>query len=621
MIVASTGPNSSTLPVCAPPDVRVPPHFEVFFRRHLPGANLSMDGVVDGFTLACVLAPSSSTAVSIGWDLHFLQTWSLEKLAVGDLSSTIALAPREELTLEFQSSQRRVLEQDTVDSAESQDQMESTTIDKEVMSTVRSASHNHSWHVDGSGSFSLGGAGASVSGGVSDSLTQTSQQSMEHMTEATQKSSQTLKTLHKVEVRGVTEGAVTNRMTRVIRNLFKDRTLTLNVFQLVKQFSVTTSVEEVRPVLVIQVRDLVFDEHFVVTNAAFLRQELLDGDLITNLSDAVEAASPVSYAASATAYDLAQTALRFLFHEIGLFNVMTITRQGGGQFPEDPNDPANSFDVDSIDNHTQDNQTALGDALRNNMAPLYTTLGFFYRVYQEMVADDRIQTNAVAMATALADAIGPDWQAVTTSADMHDQVKNILDFNDFTEIFRRISGFNAIVNGMLRPLVGPADEEQKVAAEHTRGRLVLSQVIDHLTCNKNYYIQRFLEYIATNTANQAIVDFVNAIIASPAIDPAERDAILAEMDIQRAFIDRQDIVVPAVFPMQPGGEIRLLGRAALDGNPSWTPPPPVTTDIEVPADGIHLEVAAGLCVLSNVPDPNPEVHVSVGDAKLDWLSP
>src|SRR5215831_2505434 len=241
----ATPEDSTILPECAPPDTRVPPQFLLFFRRHVPITPPLLDDSPP-LQLACVAAPEGSVVASEAYDVRFVQTWTLLKLALGDLSSTIALAPAEELTLEFQVSQRRVLEQDTIDSAETQDQTESTTIDKEVMSVARSASHNHSWHVDGSGSFSYGPASATVSAGVSDSVTQTSQSSMEHTNEATKKSAHTLKTLHKVEVRGVTEGAISNRMTRKISNPYRDRTLSVNVFQLVKQFSVETKVDEVR---------------------------------------------------------------------------------------------------------------------------------------------------------------------------------------------------------------------------------------------------------------------------------------------------------------------------------------------------------------------------------------
>ncbi|MEK7248681.1 MAG: hypothetical protein AAB092_09450, partial [Chloroflexota bacterium] len=197
--------------------------------------------------------------LSVGFDLRFEQTLNLIKVKIGDLSSTMALAPAETLTLELQSTQRRVLDQTTVDSAEVQDQTESTTLDKEVVSTARMSSRNNSWHVDGGGSFSLGRVGFNISGGVQQAITETTQSSTEHITEATRKSAHSLKTLHKIEVRGISETVVSNRMTRTITNPYRDRSLAINVFQLVKQFSVGVALAEVRPVLSIDVRALEFD--------------------------------------------------------------------------------------------------------------------------------------------------------------------------------------------------------------------------------------------------------------------------------------------------------------------------------------------------------------------------
>jgi len=80
-------------------------------------------------------------------------------VGLGDLSSTIALAPMEQLTIEIRNSQRRLLEKQTLDSAEEMTSTESTTIDKEVLNVANSSSKTENWSVSGNGSFSLGGVG------------------------------------------------------------------------------------------------------------------------------------------------------------------------------------------------------------------------------------------------------------------------------------------------------------------------------------------------------------------------------------------------------------------------------------------------------------------------------
>ena len=606
---------TSPLPICSPPDARVPPEFVVPFRRFLPTGGLKLAPPAGGFSLACAPMGPAGIDVQAGLDLRFDQTWTLNSLAVGDLSSTIALAPLEQLTLEMQSTQRRVLDQTTVDSAETQDQLESTTIDKEVMSVARSASHTHSWHVDASGSFSYGPASATVSAGVQDSLTTTSQTSMQHTTEATRKSAHNLKTLHKIEVRGITEGVVTNRLTRVVRNPYRDRTLAVNVFQLVKHFHTEIKVAEVRPALAITVKNVDFTEDFVVANAGFLRAYLLDVTLSDALPDLLQAATPIDSSASQAARATAGLALRFLFDEPNIFGVPLVPAQHDSPppFPQDPNDPANSFSVVAVDSRTtrDDNQSGLGDALRNLMAPLFTTLNFFYAVYRSMTPEQQADA-AVSMALAISTSVGAPWQAALGSDNLKDQVQNLLDLNDFTEPFRRLSGFLATVEGMLRPLTGPADAEAQLAADHARGRIQLNQLINHLNCNKNYYIQRYLDYLTGNTSNQAIVDLVNAVLDAAAAVSGNAGELRGQLDVERAFIDRQEIIVPAAEAAS-GTTI-----VPLDGGPpfEWPPPPPVTQDLEVPSDGVHMEVAAGACVLGHLPPVDTVVDLEVKDASL-----
>lgn len=592
-----TTTDPTILPECAPPDTRVPPQFVIFFRRHVPITPPLLDNS-PALQFACVEAPPGSVIASEAYDVRLVQTWTLQKLALGDLSSTIALAPAEELTLEFQVSQRRVLEQDTLDSAETQDQTESTTIDKEVMSVARSASHNHSWHVDGSGSFSYGPASATISAGVSDSVTQTSQSSMEHTNEATKKSAHTLKTMHKIEVRGVTEGAISNRMTRKIANPYRDRTLSVNVFQLVKQFAVETKVDEVRPCIVIHVGDLTFNDHFVIANGGFLRDNLLDLDLADNLAIATQAATPQHAPASEAARDVAKAALRYLFDEPDIFNVKNINGI-------DANLPANSFDAAAFGANA-----GLEDSLRNDLAPIFTTLNFFFKVYGDMSNAGTLDANAVSMATALAGVVSAPWQAFVSSDATKDERKNILDQDNFTEPFRRMPGFLAMVDGMLRPYLGPAEEEQQIAADQAKGLLILTKLLDHLVCNKNFYLQRFLAYVCTKTANQGIVDFINALIETPGMGMSGDE--IKKFDLERTFIDRQDIVIPAFDPVDIGA-----GSSANDDPLSgWIPPPPQTVNVDVPSDGIHLEVGAGICLLADVPPPDTTVDLGVKEASL-----
>jgi hypothetical protein len=163
---------------------------------------------------------------------------------------------------------------------------------------------------------------------------------------------------------------------------------------------------------------------------------------------------------------------------------------------------------------------------------------------------------------------------------------------------------------MLRPLLGPAEEEEQAAADQAKGLLILTKLLDHLGCNKNYYLQRFLTYVSAKTANQAIVDFINALVATPGMGMGTEE--IKKYDLERAFIDRQDIIVPAFDPLDIGP------GSSANGDPlqGWQPPPPQTVNVDVPADGIHLEVGAGICTLADLPPADSTVDLEVKDASL-----
>src|SRR5205085_11714278 len=108
-----------------PPDTRFPPSFQVQFRRPVALCSLLRPPDPDAppfpdLYVACVKIKRSQGGAlrldfAFGLDLRFDQGWNLIRAGIGDLSSTMALAPGEQLTVEFQSSQRRVLDRSSLD--------------------------------------------------------------------------------------------------------------------------------------------------------------------------------------------------------------------------------------------------------------------------------------------------------------------------------------------------------------------------------------------------------------------------------------------------------------------------------------------------------------------------
>lgn len=178
-------PATDTLLVCSAPSTRTGPAFELPLRRPIllkeagnfkdyrTGNVVTSADIYSNISQAVQIAGTAYTLrdVYFGLDARFSQVWNLVELTIGDLASTMSLAPSEQLTIEIQTSQRKVLDQSTLDSTEAVSSSESTTSDKEAVNVARSSSKTEGWHVDGTGTVSCGYGSASVSAGYSKSVT------------------------------------------------------------------------------------------------------------------------------------------------------------------------------------------------------------------------------------------------------------------------------------------------------------------------------------------------------------------------------------------------------------------------------------------------------------------
>ena len=138
----------------------------------------------------------------------------------------------------------------------------------------------------------------------------------------------------------------------------------------------------------------------------------------------------------------------------------------------------------------------------------------------------------------------------------------------------------------------------------------------HLESYQHYYAQQFLSYVTEKTKNKAVVDFVNQIVDASTAPDLTRSLF----DVERAFIDRQYIVVPATITLAEKDITQLSKVISPGAGPqnqfSLSDIAPAVDAIEVPCDGIHLEVAAGICVLQNLPPTTASVELNVQGASL-----
>jgi hypothetical protein len=613
-------------------------------------------------SLACLDVKAD---IYLAFSLSLKQTWNLAGLVLGDLASTIALAPGEQLTLEFQTSQRRVLSQTTVDQAEQMNSLESTTSDKEALTAVHTASTTENWHVDANGKFGVGNS-LGFNADFSKNVTNTSQSTINHVHESTIKSSHTLKTLHKVEVKGVTEAIVQNRMTRVITNPYKDRTLSVNVFQLLKHFYLRTELDQVNLALVIPITGITFDRDFVVANRDFLNMKLLDSNILAELPAAIAGAELTPADAYAQAEAVAELALRYLFQgpKTGgpnVFNmqqwdwnmqVFYLEKEPPPSFnpqlpgpppkitgspptakliePFDPNEPSYSFD-----------ETLLQDAFteakltKNTSTQLaFMQLNLLFRVWQEvqsMSPSSTLSVTQLDVAKMILKDVATNWQAISNGQDISDLAGDL----HVNEIFRRLPGVLTLMQNVLQPLLDQVTDDVKQNAS------ALARLLKHLNCNANYYLQQYLAYTDSITAHQAIVDFASQVLDALAsalptppsttpTTPTPTQCLYNIFDADRAFVDRQQIVIPStpdLITYNPDGSLTDSALVAVVNSLSSPNNPvsgsliaslvPQQDEVYLPSDGIHLEAVAGTCVLSDLPPaPSPTVDLSVGQLEF-----
>jgi len=600
---------------CSPPDTRTPPQFLIYFRRPLvltadPVAKLTAK---PPFSIS--QAQVSSGEAVLGLDPTFAQTWNLTDVTIGDLASAMSIAPLEQLTLQFQMSQRKTLSQSSLDSTESIQSSESTTSDKEAVNVTRASTETQNWHVDATASVSCGPASLSVTGGYSKGVTNSNQQAISHISDSTKKSAQSLKTVHKIEISGSTDTTISSAQTRTFKNPYYDRSMSINVFHLLKHYSVQTEIYEVRAAILINVDGLVFDSGFVLGNGDFLRSYLLDSSLLDNLSVALQGAMPtvsLSPDAQTLAATISRQALHLLFDDVNIFNVSNLAGKNA-------NNVSLSFDAQLA-------SSGLSDSLAHHLGAIFVILNFFYAVFNapsptaagSLVDND--DDAAIRTASVLAADVGKKWDTLYPdySKDPADtDIKDIMDNKQFTEIFRRLPGFLTLVNGAVGPLLGAAQQAEDAANAQAQANYLLTRLITHLSANRNYYVQNYLTYISEQTRNQAIIDFAESVLEKCNLPTDNPEAF----DTQRAFVDGQQIVIPTFTPLT-ADEVTNYGTEifgdASTASGTVEEPIPEVVEIDIPCDGVHIEVAPGGCVLPDVPPPpQNSLSIVVQNASLD----
>jgi hypothetical protein len=607
--------DKNALLSCEPPQATSDPEATLVFRRPLPLQPVTFaapepgEGNGSAFQIGCVNLFSAGVDASLAIDLLYEQRWCFKSHIVSALATTISLAPTEILHVTIHNTQRKLFDRTNLKEVEQSESTESTIVDRDIVNITRSSTTTNNWSVSGNSTVSIPiefvELGFGLSGELSQSITDTAQTSAEQVTEATRKSATTLRTLQKLEVKETVETIEERERSRVITNPYRDRALRLNVYNLAKEYCVEFALTHLRPVIILEFSNITFDNSFVLANSSFLEGALQDTALRLELSNALETATDAAFgSALKDAQKLSELALKYLFEVPNIFNVQSIFVTSPVPSTLDGNDPNLPFDA-------QLGPSGLKDALATKYGKVFTTLNFYYKLYKNEVPSD--PGLALTLVLSLEEALRP-WLATEEG----ETVGDILDEKDLTEVFRRLSGFLAFVSGSIRPLLRPAEEEKQRIEAARRAEFVISRVVDHLQCHKDYYIGQYLRYFSNLTGGLTIKRFVENVLSQISNPPELKDKWIDLFAVAEAFIDSNSIIVPGLCLYDEEASSVLI--EIIDGEQKSDIRFGVlrADRVTVPADGSYIEPAAGSCVLPDVPTPipSPLFRVSIAEDPL-----
>jgi hypothetical protein len=255
----------------------------------------------------------------------------------------------------------------------------------------------------------------------------------------------------------------------------------------------------VDPALLIIMESIDFDRAFILASGAFLTEAIIDSDLRFQLGNALEAMTDDRFEQSRQrAIRFACLALAYLFESPP--NVFKFPAHPFGSWTqEEANDPATSFDASLA-------KSCFRDAMLGPFGAIFTALSFYYALYNEKIVAQREgdpgeavylpspdELLPVELALSLQRYVSPLW--ATKEGMDSATINHILDFESRTEVFRRLSGFECMVQKMLRSMLEPLEEEKARWEAAKRAELALARVEAHLRAHATYYTTKYFEHL------------------------------------------------------------------------------------------------------------------------------
>ncbi len=268
--------------------------------------------------------------------------------------------------------------------------------------------------------------------------------------------------------------------------------------------------------------------------------------------------------------------------------------------PETHNSVANSFKASLSNNGFKDAQ--------DKYAKIFTTLNFYYAVYKNEYGTPAKRKKAgevifINFVLSLEKSVQTLWEAV----EQNDNLVYILDVEQYTECFRRLSGFLNLVANFLGPLARPIEQEKDAQAAVERAEFVIQRCIKHLNCYADFYVQKYLEYLSKKDSLLSIKRFAENLFKDSRGQLSDNEHIVLDptlLDFEQVFVDKNNILIPFRASVSPG-EIKKADprlekvkfnpeeiKLDLIGSPET---------VYAPFDSVHYEVIPGECPLPDLP--------------------
>jgi len=530
----------------------------------------------------------------------FQQQWTVANILVGDFVTMISLAPGEVLTIEMRRTQHSLLEQSQENASTVETGTESLDSDKESINVANTSARTANWVISGSGGFSMNGIGASASATNNTTINNSITSTINSIHETTVKSTKKLTTQTKLQVRGVTETSVEARQTRILRNPFPDRALDLSLYEIVKKFTVQTSQDSLSLMITATLSPINFTQTLISSNQAFLQEALLDDQLRDSLPTIVGALRQAHPSDQQVIINNALDMLeKFLFEDRP-----GVQPYHNSDYQNDT--PLNAFtnaNVNAPPAFTNINSGASGKAITLSTSAgfeLFLNLQMYWMIMGGYPSGAALPpssavypANRLTMMQGLAQKVKDCWEKLDDGARIA-----LMKEDNRTEIFRRVPGFLQLFNDLLGNLT--------IEVPDVTTEALINALLNHLNSNSGYYTAQFLRFAWNKLGSTFVIRFTNDILAGlfPAPSGYTADASRPYLNLYAVEDVRRNglcIQIPLQVSALPGSAsipnfIPALTQLSSVINAA-TPGQPLSADVIVPAEGVHIEPVAGKCVL------------------------